>query len=212
MKQTTRDILVPALVLVGFSVVGAILLTGSRDLTHTAIEAAERDTRNALLAQVFPQGNYDNDLARSEASLPPNPLLGLKRPGVRYVATREGRPVGAIFEAVAPDGYAGEIRLLIGVFADGRIAGVRVVQHQETPGLGDYIEAKRGPWVRQFDGKSLANPDARGWQVKKDGGQFGYAAGATITPRAIVKAVHRALDYFAQNRATLLTPPGQAKP
>lgn len=212
MKPLSRDILTPALILLAFSAIGAILLAGSRNLTHEAIEAAERQTRNALLSQILPAGSYDNDLARTESILPASPQLGLKRPGVRYLATHTGQPVGTIIETVAPDGYAGEIRLLIGILADGHIAGVRVIQHQETPGLGDYIEAKRSAWIRQFDGKTLENPNAQGWQVKKDGGQFNYVVGATITPRAIVKAVHRALDYFAEHRALLLNASAEKTP
>jgi electron transport complex protein RnfG len=114
-----------------------------------------------------------------------------------------------VLEAVAPDGYSGEIRLLVGIHADGRVAGVRVTAHRETPGLGDYIDPARGPWIRQFDGRSLADPLPDGWRVKKDGGRFDYLAGATITPRAVVKAVRRSLEYFAAHRDELLAPTKQ---
>ena len=127
-----------------------------------------------------------------------------KRPARAYPARIGGETRAVVLEVVAPDGYSGEIRLLVGIHADGRVAGVRVTAHKETPGLGDYIEATRGPWIRQFDGRSLDDPPTEQWRVKKDGGRFDYLAGATVTPRAVVKAVRRALEYFAAHRAELL--------
>ena len=112
---------------------------------------------------------------------------------------RNGEPVAAIFNSIAPDGYSGRIHMLIGVYADGRIAGVRVVKHAETPGLGDGIEIRKSDWVTGFDGKSLDNPQDAGWRVKRDGGEFDQFTGATITPRAVVAAVQRTLLYYRQN-------------
>ena len=109
-----------------------------------------------------------------------------------------------LLRAVAPDGYSGSIQLLVAVLADGSLAGVRVLAHKETPGLGDKIELKKSPWIQSFTGKSLQNPDEAGWGVKKDKGQFDQFAGATITPRAVVKAVHHALQYFDAHRGELL--------
>jgi electron transport complex protein RnfG len=108
-----------------------------------------------------------------------------------------------VLEAAAADGYSGEIKLLVGILADGRLGGVRVIAHKETPGLGDYIDIARSEWIRQFDGKALDDPPADGWKVRKDGGRFDYMAGATITPRAIVRAVRRVLEYHADHRAAL---------
>ena len=110
------------------------------------------------------------------------------------------------FSAIAPDGYTGPITLLIAVRYDGDLAGVRVVTHRETPGLGDYIEIERTPWIRGFEGKSLDTPVAARWKVKKDGGDFDQVTGATITPRAVVKAVHQGLEFFATNRERLFAP------
>jgi electron transport complex protein RnfG len=106
-------------------------------------------------------------------------------------------------EAVAPDGYSGKIRFIIAIQHDGAISGVRVVKHKETPGLGDYIDAAKSSWIKNFDGISLDNTAERDWKVKKDGGKFDYMAGATITPRAVVKATHKAAQYFAQHRDEL---------
>ncbi|MGE4405805.1 electron transport complex subunit RsxG, partial [Pseudomonas sp.] len=132
-------------------------------------------------------------------------LLGNKSPLPAYIAIKDGRPSAVILQAIAPDGYSGAIHLLVGIWADGRVAGVRVLGHRETPGLGDRIELTKSPWIRSFDGKSLENPQADGWAVKKDRGTFDQFAGATITPRAVVGAVHRALQYFDVHKAELLT-------
>ena len=116
-----------------------------------------------------------------------------------YRARLQGEPVAVIFNSVAPDGYNGKIHLLVGVNIDASLAGVRVVKHAETPGLGDAIEIRKSPWIRGFDGKSLNNPDQAGWRVKRDGGEFDQLTGATITPRAIVAAVRNTLLYYQQN-------------
>ncbi len=104
-----------------------------------------------------------------------------------------------MFNSIAPNGYSGRIHLLVGVYVDGSLAGVRVVKHAETPGLGDAVELRKSPWIKSFDGKSLNNPQTSGWAVKRDGGDFDQFTGATISPRAVVKAVHNTLLYYQQN-------------
>lgn len=111
-----------------------------------------------------------------------------------------------VMEAIAPDGYSGKIRFIMALQYDGSIGGVRVVKHKETPGLGDYIEIARSDWIKGFNGVSLDNHKDSDWKVKKDGGQFDYMAGATVTPRAVVKAVHKAAQYYAQHRDELFAP------
>lgn len=206
MTPVLRETVATGLALLVFSVVGAALLSGSFTLTRPTIERSEQAEKLALVAQTLPAGSFDNDLIRDARPLPADPLLGLKRPGLIYPAVKAGEITAVVLEAVAPDGYSGEIRLLVGIHADGRVAGVRVTAHKETPGLGDYIDLARGAWIKQFDGRSLADPAPEQWRVKKDGGRFDYLAGATITPRAVVKAVRRALEYFAAHRAELLAP------
>jgi electron transport complex protein RnfG len=208
LRETTST----GLALLVFSVVGAGLLSGTFTLTHPAIEQSEQADKRLLVNQTLPAGSHDNDLVRDARPLAADPLLGLKRPGLAYPARKDGQTVAVVLEAAAPDGYSGEIRLLVGILADGRVAGVRVTAHKETPGLGDYIDLARSTWVRQFDGKSLADPVPERWKVKKDGGQYDYRAGATVTPRAIVKAVRKALEYFAAHRSALLAPAEGASP
>jgi len=109
-------------------------------------------------------------------------------------------------EAIAHDGYNGKIKLLIAINRDSTISGVRVIAHKETPGLGDYIDIAKADWIKLFDQESLQKTNSDNWKVTKDGGTFDYMAGATITPRAVVKAVHKTLQYFEKNKATLFAP------
>jgi electron transport complex protein RnfG len=111
--------------------------------------------------------------------------------------------VGVILPATARDGYSGDIELLVGVTADGKIAGARVVSHKETPGLGDGIDTRKSPWILSFDGRSLQAPLQPQWTVKKDGGAFDQFTGATVTPRAVVAAIRRTLEYQALHRDRL---------
>ncbi len=211
MTPALRETVTTGLALLVFAVAGAALLSGTYLLTRPTIEKSEQAEKLAFVAQTLPAGSFDNDLIGDALPLPADPLLGLKRPGQAYPARLRGETRAVVLEAAAPDGYSGEIRLLVGILADGRLAGVRVTAHKETPGLGDYIELARSAWIRQFDGRSLDDPPAEQWGVRKDGGRFDYRAGATVTPRAVVKAVRRALEYFAAHRAELLavapTPP-----
>jgi len=199
-----RAALGTALALLVFSVAGTVLLSGTYALTRGTIERSEQAEKLQLIAQALPAGAYDNNPVADAFDLARDPLLGGRLPGQAYPARKAGQPVGVVLEAVAPDGYGGEIRLIVGILADGRVIGVRVTAHKETPGLGDYIDIKKHPWIRQFEGTRLGEPPAELWKVRKDGGRFDYLAGATITPRAVVKAVRKALEYFEQHKAALL--------
>lgn len=207
MTPALRETFSTSLTLLVFSVVCASLLAGAYMATRPNIERSEQEEKMRLLAQALPPASFDNDPIHDARPLPVDPLLGLKHPGQAYVAAQGNTPVAVVLEAIAPDGYAGEIKLLIGIRADGRIAGVRVTVHKETPGLGDYIDISRSNWINQFTGKRLGAPVETAWKVRKDGGQFDYLTGATITPRAVVKAVHKALRYFEEHREALLRLP-----
>ena len=197
-----------ALILFAFVVVFTALLASAYTLTRPAIEAAAAEEKMKLIDEVLPRSAYDNDLLKDTIALGPTPELGLDTASTAYRARRGGKLVALIFEAVAPDGYAGKIRLIVALAPDGTVYGVRVTQHKETPGLGDYIEPKKDknkerPWITQFDGLTPASSTPREWQVKKDGGRFDAVAGATVTPRAVVKAVRKAALYVEAQRTTL---------
>ena len=201
-----------AVILFAFVVVFTALLAAAYTFTLPAIEAAAAEEKMKLIDEVLPRSAYDNDLLKDTLTLGPAPELGLEAASTAYRARRGAQTVALVFEAIAPDGYAGKIRLLIAVGADGTVLGVRVTQHKETPGLGDYIEPQKDrnkarPWITQFDGQNPTTMDERAWKVKKDGGRFDSVAGATVTPRAVVKAVRKAALFVAENRDTLFARP-----
>lgn len=195
------------LILLVFALVGTAGLAWTFGLAHPAIEASEKRERLLLLNQVMPPGLYDNDLIGSQRQIPASDLLGTRMPSAVWIARKGGQITGLVLEATAPDGYSGDIALLIGLNTEGEILGVRVTAHHETPGLGDYIDIAKSDWIREFDGHSLARPEPKQWKVRKDGGAFDSVAGATITPRAVVKAVKSALEYVSAHRAELLGGP-----
>lgn len=189
--------------MLAFVVLVTAVLALTYDKTHELISKSEAEEKLALINQVFPSGISDNDIIHDTMEIAPNALLGNTAPVTAYRARLRGKPAAVMIEATAPDGYSGKITLLIAILANGEISGVRVISHNETPGLGDYIDIAKSPWIRIFDHASLDSVPDAAWHVKKDGGKFDYMTGATITPRAVVKAVHKALEYFAQNRASL---------
>jgi electron transport complex protein RnfG len=197
-----------AVILLIFVVAFTSLLAAAFLWTRPAIEAAAAEEKMKLISEVLPRDLYDNDLLKDSRQLSPSAVLGLDEASTAYLARRGGEATALVFEAVAPDGYSGKIRLLLAVATDGALLGVRVIQHKETPGLGDYIEPRKDknkerPWIRQFDGLSLAATADRDWRVRKDGGRFDSVVGATVTPRAVIKAVHKALQYVAENHRQL---------
>ena len=200
-----------ALVLLGFAIVGTTILAFTYNITRAIIRHNEDTARLKLISETLVPGSYDNNPLHDVLLLPPHKLLGTTLPSHVWRARKVGVPVALVLEVVAPDGYSGDINMLMGIDTHGRIIGVRVVSDKETPGLGDYIDIAKSSWIHIFDGKTLDNPDRNGWKVKKDGGQFDYMAGATISPRAVVKAVHHALQYEAAHRKDLYAPAPRLK-
>lgn len=204
-----------AILLLVFTVVFTALLAGVYQLTKPAIAASALQEKMKLVNEVLPRSEYDNDPIKDTLQLPPTPELGLNEPSTLYRARRGGQPVALVFETVAPDGYAGRIRLLVAIRADGRVLGARAISHKETPGLGDYIEPKKDknkakPWISQFDGLSATAPETA-WKVKKDGGNLDFYSGATVTPRAVAKAIHKAARFAGDHRDRLFAGSGDTK-
>ena len=191
--------------MIAFALIGTALLAYCFEITRAPIEASEKEVRLALFKQILPASAYDNALLADIVEIPPSPLLGNQRPTMANIARRDHQFAGVILEAVAHDGYSGDIKLLIAIRADGSISGVRVLAHKETPGLGDYIDITHSKWIQLFNDKSLNKLQPQFWQVKKDGGKFDYMVGATITPRAVVKAVLKSLQFFEQHKDKLFT-------
>lgn len=203
MKTIFRSMGMAALILAGFSVVGAGLVAVTYTSTKDIIAKAQQAALETSLNQLVPADRYDNRVVEDAIEVVAPEWLGTNQPVTVYRARKNGQPVALFATPYAPDGYSGPIQLLIGVYADGTLAGVRVLAHKETPGLGDGIDEKRSPWILAFAGKSLENPPLEHWKVKKDGGAFDQFTGATVTPRAIVKATRQFLEYVQTHQEAL---------
>lgn len=184
--------------------------------TKSAIGASAEKEKLKLVNEVLAPGSYDNKLLADYVEIGPTPALGLDAPSRIFRARRNGQPLALVLEAAAPDGYGGRIGLLVAVRAGGELSGVRVTQHKETPGLGDYVDPvkdknKASPWIGQFEAKGFAQVAAAEWKVKKDGGRFDQRTGATISARAVTRAVGRALRFAVDNRDSLFAAPQGAR-
>jgi electron transport complex protein RnfG len=202
-----KGILITASLLMLFAATGAALVGVTFKQTEDDIKYNEKLTLLRKLNNIIPAESYDNDLLLDTIVIKANSLLSTKEESLAYRARKNSQDVAVVFTSIAPNGYNGSIHLLVGVKANGTLSGVRVVKHRETPGLGDVVEISRSNWILGFDNKSLSDPDDKGWKVKRDGGVFDQFTGATITPRAVVKAVHNALLYFEQNQKILFSEP-----
>lgn len=175
-----------------------LLLALTNDITIDDIGARAIEDKQSSLSQVLPDSIHDNN--------PVTDTITLKNAEGKVLtvfrARKDGKITGVAYE-IFGSGYAGEIKLMMGIDADGKVLGVRVLAHKETPGLGDKIEVKKGPWIERFTGLSMGNPPIERWKVKKDGGQFDQFAGATITPRGVLVGIRSGLEFFAENKSTL---------
>lgn len=187
-----------AFILGAFCLGFGVMLAITDQVTAKDIAARALEDKVNSLSQVIPASIHDNN--------PVNDSIAMQNAHGKeltvYRALKDGKVTGVAYE-IHGSGYAGEMKLMLGVDAEGKVLGVRVLAHKETPGLGDKIEVKKGDWILRFTGLSLANPLPEKWKVKKDGGQFDQFAGATITPRGVVKAVREGLEFFAANQAKM---------
>ena len=207
---TTRGSILRNSVILGLFAMATVgLIAVTQQGTAERISEAQRRVQLSALNEILPHEQHDNDLLGDSFSVDDYPQLRLSDARDGYRARQNGEVVAVILPVVAPEGYSGRIDLLVGIYADGSVAGVRAVSHRETPGLGDKVEIGKSQWVLEFNGKSLSMPVPENWAVKKDGGNFDQFTGATITPRAVVKAVYQSLEYFADHRSFLLQLPAE---
>jgi electron transport complex protein RnfG len=187
------------LILGAFCLGFGIVLAASNHITVDDIAARALEDRLNSLGQVIPDSIHDNNLVENAITMKNERDKEI----TVYRATRDGKVTGLAYE-IFGTGYAGQMKLMLGIDAQGKILGVRALAHKETPGLGDKIEVKKGNWILRFDGLSLDNPLPEKWKVKKDGGQFDQFAGATITPRGVVDAIRKGLELFAANKEKMM--------
>ena len=191
-------------VLALFAAVTSIAIGWTYLTTKGQIDFEVRRSEARQLLEVFPANTHDNEIVDDTFELDAEtPLLGIRETRRGYRVRINGDVIGVILPTTARDGYSGDIRALVGVRQDGTVAGVRVVAHRETPGLGDKVDIRKSDWVTDFNSRSLADPALPGWNVKKDGGVFDQFTGATVTPRAVILATRRALEYANLHKAKL---------
>jgi electron transport complex protein RnfG len=203
MMDLHKHILRVGLLLGLFAVVATTLVAFTETNTRDQIRENQRQALLSGINALIPHDQYDNAILQDTITLEATEELGTEEPSTVYRARQNGENVAVVLTAIAPNGYSGKIKILVGIYSDGTLAGVRVIEHKETPGLGDKIEAKKADWILQFEGLSLTEPASAKWKVKKDGGEFDQFTGATITPRAVVGAIKGALEYFRTHRDEL---------
>ncbi|MEC7939231.1 MAG: electron transport complex subunit RsxG [Pseudomonadota bacterium] len=194
------------LVLAIFACASTGLVAVTHYLTKDQIKQQEQAQLLSVLNQVIPHDLHDNELF-SSCTLVQAEELGTEKAMPAYIAKINGEPSAIAIEAIAPDGYNGAIKVLVGMKIDGTILSTRVLSHQETPGLGDKIDLRVSDWILSFAGKQVTDSNLDRWKVRKDGGDFDQFTGATITPRAVVKSVKQAVQYVNQNNQALLAQP-----
>lgn len=200
-KVNQRAVWPGGFILAVLAAVCTALVALTHAVTAPRIAANEQAWLEQSLEPVLKGVEYDGALSESTIVLErPHGLPGTEAVTV-YRVYAGGAPVAALFVVAPRDGYAGPIRLLIGVTAEGRITGVRALAHRETPGLGDQIDVSKSDWIQGFNGRSLGDPPAPAWAIRSDGGEFDQMTGASITSRSVVKAVRDTLLYFDENRA-----------
>ena len=173
------------------------------ETTSPIIQKSEAEARRKLLLELVSNEVYDNDIEKDFIEIQPNILLKNKKPTQLYLVKNNNMNKAVILEVRAPDGYSGDIFLLVAINKNAEIINTRVIKHQETPGLGDYIDKEKTNWIDIFQSKSFKTTQEKKWAVKKDQGEFDYMTGATITPRAVIKALYNALKYFEENKKML---------
>jgi len=201
--------IVLAAVMLGlFSLIALELVSALHHGTEARIADNHRTSVLHKLQEILPPDRYDNDILSDVMDID-EPSLDARHPVTVYRTRKQGQPVAAVLLPTAPDGYSGDIRLMVAIYSNGELAGVRVISHKETPGLGDPVDERKSDWIRAFSGLSFEKLKEALWRVKKDGGAFDQFTGATVTPRAVVKQVKNTLDYFNANKDNLFKLPAE---
>jgi len=203
--MANAPVLRSGLTLAAIAAICTALVAFTYRLTDERIEANEQAWLEQSLQPALSGLFFDRGVSESVLTVPaPHELPGSEDAVIYRVYSGE-EPAAALFVVSARDGYAGAIKMLVGIDVSGKVSGVHVLAHRETPGLGDKVESNKSDWAKQFDGRSLGNPVTGGWKIKRDGGDFDQLTGASVTPRAIVKAVRETLEYYDANAVVIFT-------
>ena len=203
--MSNASIMKSGVTLAAIAAVCTTLVAFTFELTDKRIAANQRAWLEQSLRPALGDVSFDSGISESRLTIPAPHALPGSGDATIYRVYSNSEPAAALFVVVARDGYSGAIRILVGIDASGVVTGVHVLEHRETPGLGDQVETAKSDWAQQFSGRSLGDPVVEGWTIRRDGGEFDQLTGATVTPRAIVKAVRETLGYFAANNAEIFT-------
>ena len=209
MSNAGKNTLMGALALAAFGLIASALVAITFEGTKERIAENEKQALLKGLYEIIPPTRMNNDIYNDFITVQAAGLGYRGQLATIYRARHNEAPVAAILNVVAPDGYSGAIKMLVGINFDGSIAGVRIIDHKETPGLGDAIDLRKSDWIKGFDHLSLRQPTPEQWKVKKDGGEFDQFTGATITPRAVVKAVYKSLEYYEKYLHQIFAAPSE---
>lgn len=193
-----------------FAIVCTAIVGLVNELTKDKIKTQEQLQLLNTLHSIIEPSRYNNDITQDCVNISSPLLASSKKVAAHqtaYIARKNSDPIAVAITSTAPDGYNGNIDLIIAINMDESISGVRVLKHQETPGLGDKVELRKSDWITSFNNKKLLSEQDNRWTVVKDGGMFDQFTGATITPRAIVKAIKKSLIYFKNNKNSMLALP-----
>ncbi len=195
------------LILAAFALVATSLLMFTQYLTADRIAAQQRNELMRTLSELIPHESYNNDLYGDCTEVTEPKILGSRVAQQVYRARYNGAPVALAVRTTAPDGYSGDIHILVAIAHNGTVLGVRVLEHRETPGLGDKVDPRRSDWILSFTNEQVRGADDSRWQVRRDGGAFDQFTGATITPRAVINAIQRTVVWANEHQHTLFTAP-----
>ena len=202
-----RGMLRSGITLAALAAICTAIVAATHRVTADRIAANEQAYLEQSLAPALAGVMFEGSVLESKVVIPPPHGLPGNDAAILYRVYAGDDAVAALFAVTARDGYAGPIRVLVGVDIDGAVTGVRILEHRETPGLGDEIDHTRSDWVAQFVGRSLGDPVTSRWTIGVDGGDFDQLTGASVTPRAVIKAIRETLLYFAAHRDALFAMP-----
>lgn len=185
-----------------FALVCTALIALTFYATKDTIYLAKQEQLLAVLNELVPPTAHDNPMHADCLIVDADPMLGEQAQRV-FRARSNGEAVALIIETTATDGYSGDIDIVVAIDTQQTVLGARVIEHKETPGLGDKIDLRVSDWILSFTGVSYSEQNDKRWQVKKDGGQFDQFTGATITPRAVVQAIKNTVVYATKHQAML---------
>ncbi len=194
-----------AFILALFAMASTVLVSIVHQLTKDKIASEVERVMNQRLNKLVSPDSYNN--SPSSDCILINNHSRLNQVSIHKIhrMRKDSKPIALVFSSTAHNGYSGDISLLIALSEQNRLLGVEIIDHRETPGLGDKIDSNKSHWLQQFENVELKTISDNRWRVKKDGGDFDALTGATITPRATINAIYQTILYFEEYKPDLFS-------